>query len=165
MVTAQEASRVFTGEEACKAAAAPRAVVKYAVEAIGTFFRVFRVGAAAASGSPFAPLGIGAVLMVMVYAEGHFSGGHYNPAITMAVLVRRRIGLLDAVAYWIVQLGCRAACGGGRAYRHRSGADRYDCDDDADWPHASRRVRGGAVVHLRPVLRGAQRSHQQESPG
>jgi aquaporin Z len=106
MVTAQEAGRrVFTGEQASRATAAPRAGVKYAVEAIGTFFLVFTVGAAAGSGSPFAPLGIGAVLMVMVYAGGHLSGGHYNPAVTMAVLVRRRIGLLDAVAYWIVQLG------------------------------------------------------------
>ena len=43
--------------------------------------------------------------MVMIYAGGHISGGHYNPAVTLAVLVRRRIGLRDAVAYWIVQFG------------------------------------------------------------
>src|ERR1700752_2328245 len=83
----------------------PRASVKYVVEAIGTFFLVFTVGAAVGSASPFAPLGIGAVLMVMIYAGGHLSGGHYNPAVTLAVLVRRRIGLRDAVAYWIVSLG------------------------------------------------------------
>jgi aquaporin Z len=79
--------------------------VRYAVEAIGTFFLVFTVGAAVASGSPLAPLAIGAVLMVMVYAGGHLSGGHYNPAVTLAVLVRRRIKLRDAAAYWLVQLG------------------------------------------------------------
>jgi aquaporin Z len=79
--------------------------VKYAVEAIGTFFLVFTVGASVGSASPFAPLAIGAVLMVMIYAGGHLSGGHYNPAVTLAVLVRRRIGLRDAVAYWIVQFG------------------------------------------------------------
>jgi aquaporin Z len=79
--------------------------VKYVVEAIGTFFLVFTVGAAVGSGSQFAPLGIGAVLMVMIYAGGHLSGGHYNPAVTMAVLMRRRIGLRDAVAYWVVQFG------------------------------------------------------------
>jgi aquaporin Z len=79
--------------------------VKYAVEAIGTFFLVFTVGASVGSASPFAPLAIGAVLMVMIYAGGHLSGGHYNPAVTLAVLVRRRIGLRDAVAYWVVQFG------------------------------------------------------------
>jgi aquaporin Z len=42
---------------------------------------------------------------VMVYAGGHVSGGHYNPAVTLAVLLRRRIGLRDALAYWMVQLG------------------------------------------------------------
>src|SRR4051794_39586525 len=86
-------------------ASGPRGRAKYAVEAIGTFFLVFTVGAAAGSANPLAPLGIGAVLMVMVYAGGHLSGGHYNPAVTLAVLVRRRIRLRDAVAYWIFQLG------------------------------------------------------------
>jgi aquaporin Z len=78
---------------------------KYIVEAIGTFVLVFTVGAAVASGTSLAPLAIGAALMVMVYAGGHVSGGHYNPAVTLAVLLRRRIGLRDALAYWFVQLG------------------------------------------------------------
>ena len=78
---------------------------KYIVEAIGTFVLVFTVGAAVAGGTSLAPLAIGAALMVMVYAGGHVSGGHYNPAVTLAVLLRRRIGLRDALAYWIVQLG------------------------------------------------------------
>jgi aquaporin Z len=77
---------------------------KYAVEAIGAFFLVFTVSVSGLSGSAFTPLAAGAVLMVMVYAGGHISGGHYNPAVTMAALWRRRIGLGDAVAYWIVQL-------------------------------------------------------------
>jgi aquaporin Z len=57
------------------------------------------------TGSTFTPLAAGAALMVMVYAGGHISGGHFNPAVTMAVLWRRRIGMADAVGYWIVQLG------------------------------------------------------------
>jgi aquaporin Z len=77
---------------------------KYAVEAIGAFFLVFTVAACGLSGSPFTPLAAGGVLMVMVYAGGHLSGGHYNPAVTMAALVRRRIGIADAVGYWIAQL-------------------------------------------------------------
>jgi aquaporin Z len=77
---------------------------KYLAEAIGTFLLVFTVGAAVASRSPLAPLAVGASLMVMIYAGGHISGGHYNPAVTLAVLVRHRIGLRDALAYWIVQI-------------------------------------------------------------
>lgn len=83
----------------------PSSGVKYAVEAIGTFFLVFTVGAVVATGSQFSPMAIGTVLMVMVYAGGHLSGGHYNPAVTVAVLVRGRIKLRDAAAYWLVQLG------------------------------------------------------------
>jgi aquaporin Z len=104
MVTAQKPTQVISGDTA-NVVSGPRSSVKFAVEAIGTFFLVFTVGAAVGSGSAFAPLGIGAVLMVMVYAGGHLSGGHYNPAVTLAVLVRRRIRLRDAVGYWVVQFG------------------------------------------------------------
>jgi aquaporin Z len=89
------------------AIAAPKWAVasrKYAVEAIGTFFLVFTVVASVLTGSPFTPLAAGGVLMVMIYAGSHISGGHYNPAVTIAALWRRRIGLGDAVGYWIVQL-------------------------------------------------------------
>ncbi|WP_231915140.1 MULTISPECIES: aquaporin [Rhodococcus] len=65
---------------------------------------MFTVGGAAGSGSPFAPLVIGASLMVMIYAGGHVSGGHFNPAVTLAVLVRCRIGWRDAAGYAIAQL-------------------------------------------------------------
>jgi aquaporin Z len=86
-------------------ATGPRPAVKYAVEAIGTFFLVFTIGAAVAAHSALAPLAIGAALMVMVYAGGHLSGGHYNPAVTLAALIRHRIGLHDALAYWLSQIG------------------------------------------------------------
>jgi aquaporin Z len=77
---------------------------KLVVEFIGTFFLVFTVGASARTETSLAPLAIGAVLMVMVYAGGHISGGHYNPAVTMAALVRGRIGAGDAIGYWMAQL-------------------------------------------------------------
>jgi aquaporin Z len=77
---------------------------KYAVEAIGTFFLVFTVAISGLTGSAFTPLAAGAILMVMIYAGGHISGGHYNPAVTMAALVRRRIGIGDAAGYWVAQL-------------------------------------------------------------
>ena len=84
--------------------AAAEAVRKYAVELIGTFFLMFAVSVSVLSGGTFTPLAAGATLMVMVYAGGHISGAHYNPAVTMAVLVRGRISGRDAVGYWIVQV-------------------------------------------------------------
>ncbi|REE64470.1 aquaporin Z [Streptomyces sp. 3212.3] len=77
---------------------------KYVTEFIGTFFLTFAVGVAVLSGSTFVPLAAGATLMVMIYAGGHISGGHYNPAVTLAAMVRRRIGIRDAVAYWVAQV-------------------------------------------------------------
>jgi aquaporin Z len=84
--------------------AVPSTIRKLAAELIGTFFLVFTVGLAVRSGSALAPLAIGAVLMVMIFATGHISGGHVNPAVTMAALVRGRIGLGEAVGYWVAQL-------------------------------------------------------------
>ena len=77
---------------------------KYLVEFIGTFFLVFTVGMAVNNAGHFAPIAIGTVLMVMVYAGGHISGGHYNPAVTTAVLIRGLISVKDALAYMVVQL-------------------------------------------------------------
>src|SRR3981189_1418934 len=76
---------------------------KLVVELIGTFFLVFTVGASVRGGSTLAPLAIGAVLMVMIYAGGHISRAHYNPAGTMAALARGRIGMGEAVGYWVTQ--------------------------------------------------------------
>src|ERR1700738_3884365 len=89
------------------AVAAPQlgtATRKYAVEAIGTFCLVSPVAASVLSHSPLTPLAAGAVLMVMIYAGGHISGGHYNPAVTIAALTRGRIAFGEAVGYWIAQL-------------------------------------------------------------
>src|ERR1700746_2575292 len=77
---------------------------KMIAEFIGTFVLVLTVGASVRSGAALAPLAIGAALMVMVYAGGHISGGHYNPAVTMAVFVRGRIGSTQAITYWVAQL-------------------------------------------------------------
>ena len=77
---------------------------KYLVEFIGTFFLVFTVCCASIKGGALAPLAIGSALMVMVYAGGHISGGHFNPAVTLAVLLRGRITSAEAVPYWVSQL-------------------------------------------------------------
>ena len=106
---------VITRESApAYAAITPRygiAARKYTTEFIGAFFLTFAVAMAALSGSVFVPLAAGATLMVMIYAGGHISGGHYNPAVTMAALVRRRIGIRDAIPYWIVQAVAGIAAG------------------------------------------------------
>src|SRR5260370_4128093 len=98
MGTIQGPTCAVGGQERVNVVSGPQASVKYAVEAIGTFFLVFTVGTAAGSGSPFAPLAIGAVLMVMVYAGGHLSGANYNPPGTLPALVRRPTGRRGAVA-------------------------------------------------------------------
>ena len=77
---------------------------KYVTEFIGTFGLVFTVGCAVMSGSSLAPLAIGAVLMVLVYAGGHISGGHYNPAVTLGVLLRGKMPSSDVLPYWAAQL-------------------------------------------------------------
>ena len=78
---------------------------RYATEALGTFVLMFTVGATVLSGSALAPVAIGAALMAMIYAGGHISGAHYNPAVTIAVLVRGRITVAEALGYVAAQLG------------------------------------------------------------
>jgi aquaporin Z len=106
-------------------AARAQAGRKCLTELIGTFFLVFTVGATVITHSALAPLAIGGVLMVMIYAGGHVSGGHYNPAVTMAALVRGRIAARDAVAYWVAQLAgglLAAAAVAGEVHRARTAA-------------------------------------------
>ena len=77
---------------------------KYIAELIGTFFLVFTVGCTVISGVAMAPVAIGAALMVMVFAAGHISGGHLNPAVTLAVWIRGKCASKDVVPYWIGQI-------------------------------------------------------------
>ena len=78
---------------------------KYAVEFIGTFFLMLTIGCAVLGGvGPLAPLAIGSALMVMVFAGGHVSGAHYNPAVTLAVFLRGRCPASDAGPYVAAQV-------------------------------------------------------------
>jgi len=87
---------------------------KYIAEFIGTFFLVLTVGCTVIPGAAgvIAPLAIGASLMVMVFATGHISGGHLNPAVTLAVFLRGKCPARDVIPYWIAQIlaGIAAAC-------------------------------------------------------
>ena len=91
---------------------------KLVVEAVGTFFLVFTIGQVVIDpgAGQMVPLAIGSVLMAMVYAGGHVSGAHYNPAVTLAVLVRGLVTLNEAVGYWIAQLVAALLAAGVVAY-------------------------------------------------
>ncbi len=76
------------------------------VEFIGTFFLVFTIGMTVKGpdgAGALAAVAIGSSLMVMVYAGGHFSGGHYNPAVTLGVVLRGKATWGEAIRYWGAQ--------------------------------------------------------------
>jgi len=91
---------------------------KYAAEFVGTILLVF-FGAGAAAlifgyglyGSSYAAgvvavaLAFGLIYAALVYVTGPISGGHVNPAVTLGALLSRRIGPVQAIGYWIAQLG------------------------------------------------------------
>lgn len=79
-------------------------MARYLTEFIGTFFLVFTIGMVVTADSALAPLAIGAVLMVMVYLGGHISGAHYNPAVTVALLLRGKLSPGDGAPYLVAQL-------------------------------------------------------------
>src|SRR5688572_17067199 len=68
------------------------------MEAVGTLFLVASIGL---SGNPLA---IGLTLAVMIYIGGHVSGGHYNPAGSLAVLVRGKLDAGKFVPYVVAQI-------------------------------------------------------------
>ena len=85
---------------------------KYLVEIIGTFFLVLTVVTTAFVGTPMAAFAIASALMVMVYAGGHISGGHYNPAVSLAACIRGALEKKELLPYVIAQVigGALAVC-------------------------------------------------------
>jgi aquaporin Z len=79
---------------------------KYLVEFISTFFLVFTIGMTviAPGAGNLAPLAIGMVLAVMIYAGGHISGAHYNPAVTLGVWLRGKCPASDVLPYMVAQV-------------------------------------------------------------
>ena len=97
---------------------------KYIVEFVGTFFLVFTIGNVVLLGDSVGPLGvlsIAAALMAMIYAGGHISGAHYNPAVTLAVAIRGKCSFSDVVPYVLAQ-GLAAVAGAFAAMHVRGGA-------------------------------------------
>jgi aquaporin Z len=89
---------------------------KYIVEFIGTFFLVFTVCAASLAKSGLTPIAVGAVLAAMIFAGGHISGGHFNPAVSVAAFVRGRLAAMDLAYYVAAQLVAGAAAAGVARY-------------------------------------------------
>jgi aquaporin Z len=78
---------------------------KYINEFIGTFFVVLTMMMVLHNGSQsFAPIAIGAILVAVTYAGRHISGAHFNPAVTLAIFIRKKITLNDGVAYMLAQI-------------------------------------------------------------
>jgi aquaporin Z len=79
---------------------------KYLMELVGTFFLVFTIGCTVVGNGAgaLAPLAIGSALMVMVFAGGHISGGHYNPAVTLGVWLRGKCEAKDVAPYMTSQI-------------------------------------------------------------
>ena len=80
---------------------------KFATEAIGAFFLVLTIGLTTVEpggAGALAPLAIGMILTIMVYAGGRISGAHYNPAVTLAVFIRGKCPAVDVVPYIVAQI-------------------------------------------------------------
>jgi len=89
---------------------------KAAAEAIGTFVIVFAgcgylaVAAKLGQASSAAPVVFGLAVAAMVYAVGHVSGAHFNPAVTLAFALAGRFPRREIPAYWLAQVaGATAA--------------------------------------------------------
>ena len=79
-------------------------MTRYLTEFIGTFFLVLTVGLVILLEAPLGAIAIGSALMVMVYMGGHISGGHYNPAVSLAAGFAGKLGKRELLPYWIAQL-------------------------------------------------------------
>ena len=77
---------------------------KYLAEVFGTFTLVF-IGATAVVGfgAGAAPFGFGLALLAGLYAFGETSGGHFNPAVSLAIFLDRRLSAADLLRYWVSQ--------------------------------------------------------------
>lgn len=75
------------------------------MESIGTFVLLLTIQLSVdAPSSDKAPMAIGLALMVVIYAGAPISGAHYNPAVSLAVMLRGKQPIGEMFVYWIFQL-------------------------------------------------------------
>lgn len=80
-------------------------IKKLIAEFIGTFFLVCTIHLCVLNGQTnLMPLAAGFMLMAMIFAGGHISGAHYNPAVTIAVFLRGKCSATDVPTYIFAQL-------------------------------------------------------------
>jgi len=93
---------------------------KLLAEFFGTFWLVFGgCGAAVlAAGVPDVGIGwlgvslaFGLTVLTMAYAVGHISGGHFNPAVSLGLLLADRMDARDLIPYWVAQVAGAVAAG------------------------------------------------------
>lgn len=84
---------------------------KYVAELLGTFILVamgslaiISVGGAGGAAQIIAiAFGFGLALLAAIWAVGHVSGAHFNPAVTLGFLLDKRVSFGDAIGYWVAQ--------------------------------------------------------------
>lgn len=81
-------------------------IKKYLVEFIGTYFLIFTIGCVVigSSSGELGPIAIGSVLTALIFAGGHISGAHYNPAVTIAFWLNGKCERKDIMPYIFAQL-------------------------------------------------------------
>ncbi len=77
---------------------------KYLTEFIGTFFLVMTITLTVITEQAMAPLAIGGMLMVMIFMGGHVSGAHYNPAVSLAAMLRGALPAAEIAPYVVAQV-------------------------------------------------------------
>lgn len=108
---------------------------KYFAEFIGTFFLVLTIGSTGIPATPgvIAPSAIGAVLMAMIFAGGHVSGAHFNPAVTLAVWIRGRCETKDVAPYMAAQIAAALVAALATVFIHHSGTPMEIRNVPAAW--------------------------------
>lgn len=101
----------------------PKLPTRLTSEFLGTFVLVLTVGLNTITASPAGPWSAAAALMCMVYSLGNVSGAHFNPAVTLAVVLSQRgkCSAADGLAYACVQTAAGILAGLVVAYFHEAG--------------------------------------------
>lgn len=99
-----------------------KVIAPFYCEFFGAMMLTMVVQLSVGLGQPLAALAIGSILMCMVFTYGHLSGGHYNPAVSLAVMIRGKISITTFFGYLLSQV-IGGICGSGIG---EFALDKYD---------------------------------------